>query len=62
MCFSRPRWEGGQYDGDEESRLHVLQLAMEFGADYIDVELKVIFYSVQDYFHTKTIIKIIILN
>ncbi|KAL1803835.1 bifunctional 3-dehydroquinate dehydratase/shikimate dehydrogenase, chloroplastic isoform X2 [Daucus carota subsp. sativus] len=36
----RPRWEGGQYDGDEESRLEVLQLAMELGADYIDVELK----------------------
>ncbi|KAK1387652.1 Shikimate dehydrogenase (NADP(+)) [Heracleum sosnowskyi] len=36
----RPRWEGGQYDGDEESRLQVLQLAMEYGADYIDVELK----------------------
>ncbi|XP_050380949.1 bifunctional 3-dehydroquinate dehydratase/shikimate dehydrogenase, chloroplastic-like isoform X2 [Argentina anserina] len=37
----RPKWEGGQYDGDEKSRLDVLQLAMELGADYIDVELQV---------------------
>ncbi|XP_028061402.1 bifunctional 3-dehydroquinate dehydratase/shikimate dehydrogenase, chloroplastic-like isoform X1 [Camellia sinensis] len=38
----RPKWEGGMYDGDESSRLEVLQLAMELGADYIDVELQVI--------------------
>ncbi|XP_052208339.1 bifunctional 3-dehydroquinate dehydratase/shikimate dehydrogenase, chloroplastic-like isoform X2 [Diospyros lotus] len=37
----RPKWEGGLYDGDENSRLNVLQLAMELGADYIDVELQV---------------------
>ncbi|TYH53138.1 hypothetical protein ES332_D09G077900v1 [Gossypium tomentosum] len=37
----RPVWEGGQYDGDEKKRLDVLRLAMELGADYIDVELKV---------------------
>ncbi|XP_038992038.1 bifunctional 3-dehydroquinate dehydratase/shikimate dehydrogenase, chloroplastic-like [Hibiscus syriacus] len=37
----RPVWEGGMYDGDEKERLDVLQLAMELGADYIDVELKV---------------------
>ncbi|KAJ0034902.1 hypothetical protein Pint_25018 [Pistacia integerrima] len=37
----RPKWEGGQYDGDEKERLDVLQLAMELGADYIDVELQV---------------------
>ncbi|XVF28430.1 hypothetical protein REPUB_Repub15cG0028700 [Reevesia pubescens] len=37
----RPIWEGGQYDGDEKERLDVLRLAMELGADYIDVELKV---------------------
>uniref|UniRef100_A0A5B6YYX0 shikimate dehydrogenase (NADP(+)) n=1 Tax=Davidia involucrata TaxID=16924 RepID=A0A5B6YYX0_DAVIN len=38
----RPKWEGGQYDGDENRRLDALQLAMELGADYIDVELQVI--------------------
>ncbi|KAI8010477.1 hypothetical protein LOK49_LG06G03191 [Camellia lanceoleosa] len=37
----RPKWEGGMYDGDESSRLEALQLAMELGADYIDVELQV---------------------
>nr|ABA54867.1 putative 3-dehydroquinate dehydratase/shikimate dehydrogenase [Fagus sylvatica] len=37
----RPKWEGGQYDGDEKKRLDALRLAMEFGADYIDVELQV---------------------
>lgn len=37
----RPKWEGGQYDGDESKRQDVLRLAMEVGADYIDVELQV---------------------
>lgn len=40
-CLCRPTWEGGQYDGDEKSRLDALHLAMELGADYIDIELKV---------------------
>ncbi|XWS42672.1 hypothetical protein CRYUN_Cryun16bG0034200 [Craigia yunnanensis] len=37
----RPKWEGGQYEGDEHSRLEALHLATEMGADYIDFELKV---------------------
>ncbi|KAK4388484.1 Superoxide dismutase [Cu-Zn] [Sesamum angolense] len=37
---SRPIWEGGQYDGDENSRFDALRLAMELGADHIDIELK----------------------
>uniref|UniRef100_A0A1D1ZK98 Bifunctional 3-dehydroquinate dehydratase/shikimate dehydrogenase, chloroplastic n=1 Tax=Anthurium amnicola TaxID=1678845 RepID=A0A1D1ZK98_9ARAE len=37
----RPKWEGGEYEGDEVKRLDVLRLAMEMGADYVDVELKV---------------------
>ncbi|KAL5848141.1 hypothetical protein ACOSQ4_006154 [Xanthoceras sorbifolium] len=37
----RPNWEGGHYDGDENERLDVLRLAMDLGADYIDVELQV---------------------
>ncbi|KAM6590688.1 hypothetical protein CsatA_013293 [Cannabis sativa] len=37
----RPTWEGGQYNGDEEMRRDALRLAMEYGADYIDVELQV---------------------
>ncbi|XP_030551132.1 bifunctional 3-dehydroquinate dehydratase/shikimate dehydrogenase, chloroplastic isoform X2 [Rhodamnia argentea] len=39
----RPKWEGGQYDGDDKSRLDTLRLAMELGADYVDVELQVAF-------------------
>lgn len=41
--FARPIWEGGQYAGDEKSRFEALQLAMELGADHIDIELKVPF-------------------
>ncbi|KAM3752850.1 hypothetical protein ACB098_03G049200 [Castanea mollissima] len=37
----RPIWEGGQYDGDESQRQNALRLAVELGADYVDVELKV---------------------
>ncbi|KAG7969052.1 hypothetical protein I3843_07G011000 [Carya illinoinensis] len=37
----RPIWEGGKYDGDESKRQNALRLAMELGADYIDVELQV---------------------
>ncbi|KAH7443784.1 hypothetical protein KP509_02G050600 [Ceratopteris richardii] len=36
----RPIWEGGEYTGDEDFRLKTLRLAMELGADFIDVELK----------------------
>lgn len=39
----RPTWEGGQYDGDENKRRSALRKAMELGADYVDVELKVSF-------------------
>ncbi|XP_021817405.1 bifunctional 3-dehydroquinate dehydratase/shikimate dehydrogenase, chloroplastic-like isoform X1 [Prunus avium] len=37
----RPAWEGGQYKGDDNKRQDALHLAMELGADYIDVELQV---------------------
>ncbi|KAF7138955.1 hypothetical protein RHSIM_Rhsim07G0176900 [Rhododendron simsii] len=37
----RPKWEGGQYDGDENMRLETLHLAKQLGADYVDLELKV---------------------
>ncbi|KAL3508033.1 hypothetical protein ACH5RR_033415 [Cinchona calisaya] len=46
----RPTWEGGQYDGDEQSRLGALQLAMELGADHIDVELQAI-HEFNNYVH-----------
>lgn len=37
----RPKWEGGEYEGDDESRFEALLLAMELGAEYVDVEFKV---------------------
>ncbi|GAB2228905.1 hypothetical protein Droror1_Dr00023039 [Drosera rotundifolia] len=43
----RPIWEGGQYDGDEKKRQEALQLAMELGADYIDIELQVAYEFIQ---------------
>uniref|UniRef100_A0A5B6ZQ17 Shikimate dehydrogenase substrate binding N-terminal domain-containing protein n=1 Tax=Davidia involucrata TaxID=16924 RepID=A0A5B6ZQ17_DAVIN len=41
LIVYRPKWEGGQYEGDEHMRLEALHLAKELGADYIDLELKV---------------------
>ncbi|KAA8545023.1 hypothetical protein F0562_019760 [Nyssa sinensis] len=41
LIVYRPKWEGGQYDGDEHMRLEALHLAKELGADYIDLEFKV---------------------
>jgi 3-dehydroquinate dehydratase/shikimate dehydrogenase len=41
MWFHRPKWEGGEYEGDDEPRFEALQLAMELGAEYVDIELKV---------------------
>ncbi|GJN34864.1 hypothetical protein PR202_gb23565 [Eleusine coracana subsp. coracana] len=37
----RPKWEGGEYDGEDEPRFEALMLAMELGAEYVDIELKV---------------------
>ncbi|KAF5453933.1 hypothetical protein F2P56_023642 [Juglans regia] len=41
LIVYRPRWEGGQYEGDESTRVETLHLAKDLGADYIDFELKV---------------------
>ncbi|KAL6989590.1 hypothetical protein U1Q18_015342 [Sarracenia purpurea var. burkii] len=40
--MQKPKWEGGQYEGDENERLDTLRLARELGADYVDLELKVV--------------------
>ncbi len=34
----RPTWEGGRFDGTEEERARILHLALEAGAEYVDVE------------------------
>jgi 3-dehydroquinate dehydratase/shikimate dehydrogenase len=36
----RPSWEGGRFDGSEEERGRVLALALDRGAEYVDVEWK----------------------
>jgi 3-dehydroquinate dehydratase / shikimate dehydrogenase len=36
----RPAWEGGEFQGSESERLHVLGEAIRLGADYVDVEWK----------------------
>ncbi|KAJ6694241.1 hypothetical protein OIU85_004973 [Salix viminalis] len=41
LVTCRPVWEGGQYEGDETERQYVLRLAMQFGANYVDVELEI---------------------
>lgn len=35
----RPKWEGGQYEGDELDRLRVIWDAMDLEVDYVDIEL-----------------------
>ncbi|CAN6467783.1 unnamed protein product [Victoria cruziana] len=37
----RPKWEGGYAEVDDQTRLDALRAAVELGADYVDVELKV---------------------
>src|SRR5436190_10783131 len=36
----RPKWEGGEYEGDESIRLGMLEDACLHGADYVDVEFR----------------------
>ncbi|KAG1326319.1 hypothetical protein COCNU_01G002530 [Cocos nucifera] len=37
----RPKWEGGEYEGDDNQRFEALRIAMDLGAEYVDIELKV---------------------
>ncbi|XP_010914407.1 bifunctional 3-dehydroquinate dehydratase/shikimate dehydrogenase, chloroplastic isoform X2 [Elaeis guineensis] len=37
----RPKWEGGEYEGDDNRRFEALRIAMDLGAEYVDIELKV---------------------
>ncbi|OMO55297.1 Dehydroquinase class I [Corchorus olitorius] len=41
LTRTRPIWEGGHYEGDETKRLDALRLAMDLGANYVDIELEV---------------------
>ncbi|KAF6176618.1 hypothetical protein GIB67_034480 [Kingdonia uniflora] len=55
LLVYRPKWEGGQYEGVEKTRLNALRLAMELGADYIEVELKVALDFMADTNPNKTV-------
>ncbi len=39
LFTNRPTWEGGRYEGDEETRIAPLVEAIENGAAYVDLEL-----------------------
>ncbi|KAH6796150.1 hypothetical protein C2S51_037136 [Perilla frutescens var. frutescens] len=41
VLVSRPKWEGGECNSNEQEHLQTLLLAKDLGADYIDLELKV---------------------
>jgi len=38
IITNRPEREGGEFTGSEQDRLHLLQKAIDLGADYVDVE------------------------
>jgi 3-dehydroquinate dehydratase/shikimate dehydrogenase len=38
IITNRPEREGGKFNGNEQDRLHLLQKAIDLGADYVDVE------------------------
>lgn len=42
----RPTWEGGAFDGSEESRRTLLEEALDAGAEYVDVEWRAGFAGV----------------
>src|SRR5262245_9597158 len=38
LVTCRPTWEGGRFDGSEETRAAVLARALELGAEFVDIE------------------------
>jgi len=42
----RPTWEGGRFDGSEETRKELLRQALDGGAEYVDVEWRAGFADV----------------
>jgi 3-dehydroquinate dehydratase type I len=41
IITNRPNWEGGKFDGAEESRLSIMQKCISMGFDYVDLELNI---------------------
>ena len=40
LVTCRPGWEGGGFDGPEETRLQLLERAIRLGAEWVDVEMR----------------------
>ncbi len=40
LFTNRPEWEGGNFKGEEEERISLLEEAVQAGASYIDIELR----------------------
>src|ERR671923_282831 len=40
IATCRPAWEGGRFEGSEDTRRQLLERALAAGADYVDVEWK----------------------
>lgn len=43
LVTCRPAWEGGRYDGSEESRQRLLEQAIACGAEFVDIEARATF-------------------
>jgi 3-dehydroquinate dehydratase/shikimate dehydrogenase len=56
IATCRPTWEGGRFDGSEAERQAVLQQALEFGADYVDVEWKAGFDTLISVHHDRIVV------
>ena len=52
----RPTWEGGLFTGSEEERRHLLQQALELGAEYVDLEWKAGFDDLISRFRSRVVI------
>lgn len=39
LITNRPTWEGGEYSGDERTRIDYLKEAIRLGCEYVDIEL-----------------------
>ena len=45
VAVCRPKWEGGFFEGSEAERRQILESALDYGAEYVDVEFNAEFAS-----------------
>lgn len=60
ICTAKPKRENGKYKGDEASRIKLLKLAVQEGADYIDIGIDTPHALIRDLFASAKKTKIII--